>query len=123
MIAAGIGITLLCLLQISRAPFDKQVRKYFIVFLSFVLSYILMHLTRQMMDGVAGEGVKISLYIVTFIEFTVSCLMSIMLSQMILYIAAPKKGSHNHLYRLLCAPRLARRAPHRVAVYGYVLSL
>ena len=90
MIAAGIGITLLCLLQISRAPFDKQVRKYFIVFLSFVLAYILMHLTRQMMNGVAGEGVRISLYIVTFIEFTVSCLMSIMLSQMILYIAAPK---------------------------------
>ncbi len=93
MIAAGIGVSGLSIVQISKAPIDKRVRKYFIFFLWMVIGYITMHLTRQMLEGNVGTGYTIAIYAVTFVEFFISGLMTLMLSLMILYIAAPGKAS------------------------------
>ena len=93
MIAAGIGVSALCIVQIGKAPVNKQVRKYFVFFLWMIIVYITMHLVRQMLEGRAGDGFRVAIMIVTFIEFFVSGLMTFLLSQMILFIAAPKKSA------------------------------
>ena len=93
MIAASIGVSGLSIVQISKAPILKQVRKYFIFFLWLLIGYTSMHLVRQMLDGVSGDACRIAIYTVTFIEFFISGLMAFMLSLMILHTAAPEKRS------------------------------
>ncbi len=92
MIAAGIGISGLSIVQISKAPISKVVRKYFIFFLWMIIGYTTMHLTRQMLEGNAGTGYSVAIRIVTFIEFLISGLMAFMLSQMILHSTSPDKN-------------------------------
>ena len=87
MIAMGIGVCILSIIQIRKSPIDKKVRGFLIAFTSITLLYIVLHLTRQFMDGVAGVGIFASLHIVTFVEFWCTAAMSLMLSQMILYIS------------------------------------
>ena len=91
MIAAGVGILGLSIVQIGKAPISRQIRKYFTFFLWMVIGYIIMHLTRQMLEGMAGDGIAVAIRTVTFIEFLISGLMTFMLSQMILYSASPEK--------------------------------
>ena len=86
MIAMGIGVCILSIIQIHKAPIDKKVRGFLIAFTSITLLYIVLHLTRQFMDGNEGLGILVSLHIVTYAEFWCSAGMSLMLSQMILYI-------------------------------------
>ena len=92
MIAAGIGISGLSIVQISKAPIKKDVRKYFVFFLWMLIGYLTMHLTRQMLEGRVGVGFSIAIRAVTFIEFLISGLMAFMLSLMILYTASPEKS-------------------------------
>ncbi|MBP5155112.1 MAG: PP2C family protein-serine/threonine phosphatase [Clostridia bacterium] len=92
MIAAGIGVCWLSIVQISKAPIQKLVRKYFIFFLWMIIGYISMHLARMLMEGNAGEGAAVAIRTVTFIEFLISGLMAFMLSQMILYTASPERS-------------------------------
>lgn len=68
-IAAGIGICGLCFLQITASiHLRREVRRYFQAFFLLILLYISTHLTRQLMDGLPGFGVRLALYIVTFVE-------------------------------------------------------
>jgi len=90
IIAAGIGVCWLSIVQINKAPIQKLVRKYFIFFLWMIIGYISMHLARMLMEGIAGEGVAIAIRAVTFIEFLISGLMAFMLSQMMLYTVSPE---------------------------------
>ncbi len=91
MIAMGIGVCILSIIQIRKSPIDKKVRGFLIAFTSITLLYIALHLARQFMDGVEGVGIFASLHIVTFVEFWCTAAMSLMLSQMILYIASRDK--------------------------------
>lgn len=92
IIAAGTGICALTIVQVSSGEWlRKEVKKYFRLFFSLIIVYMLTHLTRQMMDGVPGNGVHTALYIVTFVEFLVSGFMAYLLSLLILFIAAPKR--------------------------------
>ena len=86
MIAVGIGVCILSIIQIRKSPIDKKVRGFLIAFTSITLLYISLHLTRQFMDGVEGIGILVSLHIVSYVEFWCTAAMSLMLSQMILYI-------------------------------------
>ena len=90
-IAAGIGICGLCFLQITASiHLRKEVRRYFQIFLLLVLLYISTHLARQLMDGLAGAGVRAALYIVTFIEVLAAGFMAHMMSMLVLSVSKVK---------------------------------
>ena len=92
IIAFGIGVCTLTLLQVSRgARLRKEVTRYFQIFFSLIIIYILSHLLRQTMDGIAGQGVRIALYTVTFLEFLATGFMVYLISLLVLFIAAPKR--------------------------------
>ena len=92
MIAVGIGVCILSIIQIRKSPIDKKVRGFLIAFTSITLLYISLHLARQFMDGVEGIGILVSLHIVSYVEFWCTAAMSLMLSQMILYISSRDKA-------------------------------
>ena len=98
IIAAGIGISVLSMIQISKSPIDKQVKVYFNIFLSLVIIYVSMYLVRMLIDGSPGSAVRITLRIVTLTEFMVSGFMTFMLIVMIQYGSA---------HPILCAVHLA----------------
>ena len=87
IIAAGIGISGLSIIQIGKSPVDKQVKAYFTVFLSLVITYVSMYLVRMLINGSPGDAVRITLRIVTLTEFMVSGFMTFMLIVMIQYSA------------------------------------
>ena len=87
-IAIGIGICLLCILQmVSYKHLRKEVRVYFTTFFSMIIVYITSHLVRELMNGLPGEGARAALYIVTFIEILAAGVMAHMMSLLILSIA------------------------------------
>ncbi len=85
IISAGIGISVLSIIQIGKSPVDKQVKVYFIVFLSLVITYVSMYLVRMLIDGSPGNAVRFTLRIVTLTEFMVSGFTTFMLIVMIQY--------------------------------------
>ncbi len=90
-IAAGIGICGLCFLQITASVhLRKEVRRYFQIFFLLLLLYISTHLARQLMDGIAGTGVRAALYIVTFIEVLAAGFMAHMMSMLVLSVSKVK---------------------------------
>ena len=92
IIAAGFGICALNILQVSTGDrLRKEVRRYFRIFFSLIIVYMLMHLTRDMMNGVPGAGVHTAIRIVTFTEFLVTGFMAYLISLLIAFIAAPKR--------------------------------
>ena len=90
-IAAGIGVCGLCFLQITASGhLRKEVRRYFQIFLLLLLLYISTHLARQLMDGLAGAGVRAALYIVTFLEMLAAGFMAHMMSMLVLSVSKIK---------------------------------
>lgn len=87
IIASGIGVSILSIKQIGKAPIRPQIRKYFRLFLILLITYLSMHLFRQIADGHPGDWVRAVIRTVTFIEFLVSGFMTCMLAVMILFIA------------------------------------
>ena len=91
-IAVGIGVCALCLLQISSSVhLRKIVRQFFQFFFSLLLLYISTHLTRQLMEGIPGRGVRVILYAVTFAEMLAAGLMAHMMSMLVLSVTRPEK--------------------------------
>ena len=97
-IAGGIGICLLCVLQITASGhLRKEVRRYFQIFFLLILFYISAHLARQIMDGQPGAGVRNALYIVTFMEVIAAGFMAEVMSLLVLAVA---KLPHKAAFRL-----------------------
>ena len=90
IIAAGIGISGLSIIQIGKSLVDKQIKVYFTVFLSLVITYVSMYLIRMLINGSPGDTVRITLQIVTLTEFMVSGFMTFMLIVMIQHSAMQK---------------------------------
>ena len=85
MVAVGIGVSFLCLLQITVSDhLRKEIRRYFQVFFALILFYITSHLIRQLFDGCTIEGVRALLYSVTYIELMAAGFMSFMMSVCVL---------------------------------------
>ncbi len=101
IIAAGIGIIGLSLIQTRRAPIRQDVKKYFMTFMWMIMIYIVMHLVRQLIDGTPGQTQRVVIRTVTFLEFLASGFMSLMLCTMILYTALKDKGLKSHIRVLL----------------------
>ena len=91
MVAAGVGVCWLSMLQINKAPIRNDVRQYFKAFLWLIISYISAHLTRQMLGGHPGTAIRIIVKAVTFMEFLLAGFMAFMLMVMILYTALPEQ--------------------------------
>lgn len=90
-IAMGIGVCSLCYLQItSSTHLREDVRRYFQLFFLLIILYIMLHLTRQMLDGIPGGGVRIALYTITYLEVLAAGFMSFMMS--VLILAASQDG-------------------------------
>ncbi|MBQ9209356.1 MAG: PP2C family protein-serine/threonine phosphatase [Oscillospiraceae bacterium] len=87
MIASGLGVTTLCIMQIERSPFNADMRRFFYVFLWNVLGYMGTHLARELLDGHGGIAARNAIVAVTFVEFLISGSMAIMLSLMMHYMA------------------------------------
>lgn len=107
-IAAGIGICVLCFLQItSSVHIRKMVRRYFQFFFALILIYISTHLARQLMDGIAGNGISVALYIITFVEMLSAGMMAHLMSLLVLTVAKGNdksiKGWVIALYAVLLA--------------------
>jgi hypothetical protein len=93
-IASGIGICGLCFLQISASVhLQKVVRNYFQIFFTLIITYISMHLARQLMEGIPGSGIHSALYIVTFIEILSAGFTAHMISMLILSVSKAEKDA------------------------------
>ncbi len=107
-IAGGIGVCFLCLLQITASiHLGKQVRSYFQVFFSLLIFYISAHLARQIMDGMAGNGIRTALYIVTFAEVLAAGIMAHIMSLLVTAVAKLEKRPTMRLVNLLNAILIA----------------
>lgn len=109
-IAAGIGICGLCFLQItSSVHLRKEVRRYFQLFFVLILIYISTHLARQLMDGLPGNGIRIALYAVTFVEMLAAGFMAYMISVLVMVVSKHDKFVKQlgiALFALFCAHAL-----------------
>ena len=93
LIAAGVGICGLTLLQVSAsAHLQKIVRRFFQIFFSLLLLYISTHLARQIMDGLPGSVAWTALYAVTFAEVLAAGLMAHMMSMLVISVTKPPKS-------------------------------
>jgi len=103
-IAAGIGICGLCFLQItSSSHLEKQVRRYFQIFFLLILLYISTHLARELMNGQPGNGVRIALNIVTFIEVLTAGFTANMISMLVVSVSKIEKEKARKLAIVLFA--------------------
>lgn len=99
-IAAGIGICSLSIRQVSRSVFlRKEIRRYFQIFFLVLIVYISMHLIRQILNGLAGNGVRITLYTVTLLEMLAAGFMSFLLT--LLVLEATRADRHVKFIRIL----------------------
>ena len=92
LIAVGIGICCLCLLETAASiHIRKDVRLYFMIFFIMILTYVSTHLARQIMEGAEGEGFRIALYAVTFVEIAAAGFMAYMMTILVLAVATPDR--------------------------------
>ena len=106
LIAAGLGICVLCFLQITASlHFRKDVRRYFQIFFMLIAFYLSAHLARQLMNGLPGSGVRTALLIITFAEMVTAGFMTHMLSMLVLAVSKAEKRAKLYtamLFILLC---------------------
>lgn len=101
-IAGGIGICLLCFLQITASiHLRKEVRRYFQLFFFLILFYISSHLARQIFDGHSGTFVRTFLYIITFLEVLSAGIMAHIMSLLVLSASKIEKKSERRIVALL----------------------
>lgn len=123
VIAIGIGVCSLCLLQLAVSDhLRKEIRRYFIVFFATILLYIVSHLTRELMDGIPGSGIKTALYSVTFVELVAAGFMTFMMS--ICVLVAAKVGGRETRLRLVLLVFLVIHVLVTVAgqLFGFIYS-
>ncbi|MBR4768652.1 MAG: SpoIIE family protein phosphatase, partial [Lachnospiraceae bacterium] len=90
-IAIGIGVLGLSFFQVTAGTFlRKEIRRYFQILFAFIILYLLMHLTREMMNGIPGQGIRIAIYAVTFVEFMASGFTMLLISLLTLFLANPE---------------------------------
>lgn len=103
-ITGGIGICLLCFLQITASVhLRKEVRSYFQAFFLLIIFYISSHLARQIMDGLPGDRVRIALYVITFAEMLAAGFMAHMMSLLVVAVSKTERHSAMRLVILLYA--------------------
>ena len=101
MCAAGLGVSILSLIQIQKSFIEKQVRKFFGLFLWLLILYIAMNLLRLVGEGLPGKPIRVFLMTVTFFDFLTSGLMAGMMAIMLLYSAVPEKAANGVYIRLI----------------------
>ena len=91
VIAAGLGICGLNVIQIRSAKgVEKNIVDYFTLFFGLVMVYIGFNLIKELLGGIEGIGIKITLYVITYLEFSSSLFMAYLFSTLVLYMASPK---------------------------------
>jgi hypothetical protein len=122
-IANGIGVIVLCMLQMgSSTHIQKDVRIYFQVFFAMILVYISAHLARECLNGLPGNAVRVSLYIITFVEMLAAGIMAHMMS--LLVLASAKRGEPIKAMKPLLIVLYAFLLAHTVLlIVGWPLDL
>ena len=92
-IAAGVGVCLMCFLQITSASHLRHdVRRGFQIFFLILILYISAHLARDLMNGLPGDGIRKALKAVTFVEMQSAGAMACGMSYLMLAVAQPDKS-------------------------------
>ena len=100
LVAIGIGVSFLCLLQLTVSNhIKKDVRRYFQIFFGTILLYICSHLAREIGENITGDSVRNFLYSVTFIELVSAGFMTMLLSLCVL--GAAQIGAKETKLRLI----------------------
>ena len=93
IIASGIGVSVLSIMQINKSPISKQIKVYFGVFLYLTIVYVSMYMVRMLINGKPGDTVRTVLRIVTVTEFMVSGFMTFLLIVLIEYTAMTEESA------------------------------
>ena len=101
-IGAGIGVCGLSFLQITFSThLRKEIRRYFQIFFILIVLYVSTHLVRQILDGIPGSGVRVTLLCVTFVEMLVAGMMAHMMSMLVLTASRVEKNAKKLLILLM----------------------
>ena len=91
IISAGIGICVMIMQHITfSVGLSTELKKFARFFFIVLTMYLSLHLARQLMNGMAGDVIRVALYIVTTLEVFMAGFMAYMFSRMALVFA--KKG-------------------------------
>ena len=88
IMAAGIGICVLCLFQIHRTRFTKSGKNFFRVFFSMVLAYLVAHLTREQFGVFPSSRPEVAVIFAkafTLIEFLLTGGMAFIVTLLLIY--------------------------------------
>ena len=101
-ISGGIAVCGMCFMQVAGAAhLRKEIKLYFKLFFGIITLYIACHLARQLMDGIAGGGIRIALHTVTFIEMAAAGYMAHLMSLLVASVARPNKDIRKFGYCML----------------------
>lgn len=88
IIAIGIGVCGLSFMHITTSTnIAREVKRFFQLFFILILVYISTHLVRELLDGHTGNGIRITLQIVTFLEMLSAGFMSLFLSMLVFAVS------------------------------------
>lgn len=102
LISAGIGICGMCLLHIATSTeLNKVIRRYFLLFFPVLLLNMSMHLVRQILNGLPGAEVRTAMIAMPFVEGNAACVMTYLMSLLIVSLSALESGSKKRIETLL----------------------
>ncbi|MBO6229610.1 MAG: PP2C family protein-serine/threonine phosphatase [Ruminiclostridium sp.] len=88
IISAGIGICVMIMQHITfSVGLSTELKKFARFFFIVLTMYLSLHLARQLMNGMAGDVIRVALYIVTTLEVFMAGFMAYMFSRMLLVFA------------------------------------
>ncbi len=88
IISVGIGVCVMIIQHISfSANLKTELKKFARFFFIVLILYISLHLARQLMNGMPGDGIRTALYVVTTLEVFMAGFMAYMFSRMVLAFA------------------------------------
>ena len=118
LISAGIGICGMCLLHIATSTnLNSVIRRYFLLFFPVLLLNMSMHLARQIMNGLPGAGVRSAMIAAPFIEGNAACVMTYLMSLLIVSLSALEPENKKRTETLL---HILMAAHFVIMIYGTV---
>ena len=92
IIAIGIGVCGLSFMHITTSTnIAREVKRFFQLFFILIVIYISTHLVRELLDGHMGNGIRITLQIVTFLEMLSAGFMSLFLSMLVFAVSKAER--------------------------------
>lgn len=91
LIPIGIGACIICISQVRRSIYPKDIRRFFITVSTAVITYLTSHFLREVLLGFRWGFLMVVLPAVTFLEFLCSGIVVFIISMFILESSGAKK--------------------------------